>query len=388
MATTEHMATPEDDRRHAPGPSARPLWSESYWFPLYDPESEIGVVFRVGAYRKRGDANLYLIITHKGSIVHAVTEHRAALPPLDGDSFTVAGLRIDIEKPLERFRLRYAHGSTAFDLAWEAFSPAYKYPTPPSDEFPGHIEQGGRVTGTVMLGGTEYPFRGLGHRDHSWGGERDWTKFKRWTYLSGEFGTDAWFNAVRIDLGDQLDIRIGCMWDGKELLALQAIEIDRHVDVVSEGLDDGVHPSRVVAHVPVVEDARLEGRKRLHFLIGNIPDTNLHDRCVLECPPHRAGVTVLFVEIVVAQVGMSIDLKDAEARRSRDCCSHERRGDRMLAAERDQELLHVHHAAGRGFDLAHGFGNRRGGQIQFGRREHAVLVHISRHLLVPELDLG
>jgi len=226
MATTEHMATPEDDRRHAPGPSARPLWSESYWFPLYDPESEIGVVFRVGAYRKRGDANLYLIITHKGSIVHAVTEHRAALPPLDGDSFTVAGLRIDIEKPLERFRLRYAHGSTAFDLAWEAFSPAYKYPTPPSDEFPGHIEQGGRVTGTVMLGGTEYPFRGLGHRDHSWGGERDWTKFKRWTYLSGEFGTDAWFNAVRIDLGDQLDIRIGCMWDGKELLALQAIEIE------------------------------------------------------------------------------------------------------------------------------------------------------------------
>jgi len=226
MATTEHMATPEDDRRHAPGPSARPLWSESYWFPLYDPESEIGVVFRVGAYRKRGDANLYLIITHKGSIVHAVTEHRAALPPLDGDSFTVAGLRIDIEKPLERFRLRYAHGSTAFDLAWEAFSPAYKYPTPPSDEFPGHIEQGGRVTGTVMLGGTEYQFRGLGHRDHSWGGERDWTKFKRWTYLSGEFGTDAWFNAVRIDLGDQLDIRIGCMWDGKELLALQAIEIE------------------------------------------------------------------------------------------------------------------------------------------------------------------
>ena len=77
-----------------------------------------------------------------------------------------------------------------------------------------------------MLGGTEYPFRGLGHRDHSWGGERDWTKFKRWTYLSGEFGTDAWFNAVRIDLGDQLDIRIGCMWDGKELLALQAIEIE------------------------------------------------------------------------------------------------------------------------------------------------------------------
>ena len=227
MASTTHMATPEDDRRHAPGPTrAAAVERELLVSALRSGERDRRRVAGRRCTCKRGDANLYLFITHKGAIVHAVTEHRAALPPLDGDSFTVAGLRIDIEKPLERFRLRYAHGSTAFDLAWEAFSPAYKYPTPPSDEFPGHIEQGGRVTGTVMLGGTEYPFDGLGHRDHSWGGERDWTKFKRWTYLSGEFGTDAWFNAVRIDLGDQLDIRIGCMWDGKELLALQAIEIE------------------------------------------------------------------------------------------------------------------------------------------------------------------
>src|SRR5262249_676508 len=71
-----------------------------------------------------------------------------------------------------------------------------------------------------------HPFDGVGHRDHSWGGERDWAKFHRWTYLSGEFGADFWFNAVRIDLGDQLDIRIGCLWDGRELHALQQLEIE------------------------------------------------------------------------------------------------------------------------------------------------------------------
>ena len=226
MASTTHMASPEDDRRHRPGPTALPLWSESYWFPMYDPSSEIGVVLRAGMYMRRGDANLYLFVTHKGSIVHAVAEHRAAAPPLEGDAFEVAGLRLEIERPLERFRLRYAAGSTAFDLRWDAMSPAYKYPTPPSDEFPGHIEQGGRVTGTVTLGGVTHAFDGAGHRDHSWGGERDWAKFHRWTYLSGEIGNDFWFNAVRIDLGDQLDIRIGCLWDGRELLALQEIEID------------------------------------------------------------------------------------------------------------------------------------------------------------------
>ena len=172
-------------------------------------------------HMKRGDANLYLFVTHRGAIVHTVTEQRAAPPPLEGDSFTVAGLRVDIERPLERFRLRYAHGSTAFDLTWEGMSPTYKYPTPPSDEFPGHIEQGGRVTGTVTLGGVPMPFDGPGHRDHSWGGERDWAKFHRWTYLSGEFGGDFWFNAVRIHLGEQVDVRIGCLWDGRELLSLQ-----------------------------------------------------------------------------------------------------------------------------------------------------------------------
>jgi len=78
----------------------------------------------------------------------------------------------------------------------------------------------------VTLGGVSHPFDGVGHRDHSWGGERDWAKFHRWTYLSGEIGNDFWFNAVRIDLGDELDIRIGCLWDGRELLALQEIEID------------------------------------------------------------------------------------------------------------------------------------------------------------------
>jgi hypothetical protein len=225
MASTTHMATPEDDRRHTPGPNALPLWSESYWFPLYDPTSEIGVVLRAGMYMKRGDANLYLFITHRGQLVHTFVEHRAAPPAMEPDGFSVAGFRLEWEKPCERFRLRYTNGNAGFDLRWNAISPVYKYPHPEDDQFPGHIEQGGTVTGTVTLGGVAHEFNGVGHRDHSWGGERDWSKFHRWTYLSGEFES-FWFNAVRIDLGPQVDIRIGCLWDGNELLSLQQIEIE------------------------------------------------------------------------------------------------------------------------------------------------------------------
>src|SRR5205807_462901 len=81
------------------------------------------------------------------------------------------------------------------------------------------------VSGTLELAGVTYPIDCFGHRDHSWGGERDWSKFHRWNYLSGELGRDFWFNAVRIDFGPEVDVRIGCVWDGRELLALSGVEL-------------------------------------------------------------------------------------------------------------------------------------------------------------------
>ena len=156
------------------------------------------------------------------------TEHRAPRRRRStGDTFTVAGLRVDIEQPLERFRLRYDARPDRLRPALGGVEPGLQVPHPAERRVPGphragrardghgHARRRRRSRSTAS-----------GHRDHSWGGERDWAKFHRWTYLSGEFGTDFWFNAVRIDLGEQLDIRIGCLWDGHELLALQQLEIE------------------------------------------------------------------------------------------------------------------------------------------------------------------
>jgi hypothetical protein len=160
--------------------------------------------------------------------VHAAIDHRLPVPPLEDRRLAAGGVEIEWMEPLERFRLRYRAGPHGFDVEWRAVSPTYLYPRPPDtsfDDYPGHIEQGGTVRGTVTLAGVEHRVDCLGHRDHSWGGERDWSQFHRWSYLSGELGPDFWFNAVRIDLGPEADIRIGCLWDGKELLALPRIEL-------------------------------------------------------------------------------------------------------------------------------------------------------------------
>lgn len=229
MGSTTHMATPEDDERHVPGPTSLPLWNESYWFPIYDPRQEIGVVFRAGMYANQRTANSYLFITHHGAVVHTWTEHRAPLPPMEPRRVVVGNLVIDIEQPLERFRLRYANGSSGFDLLWDGYSPTYMYPRPPDvpfQQYPGHIEQSAVVKGTVTIGGTAYPIDCLGHRDHSWGGERDWSKFYGWDYLNGEFGRDFWFHAVRFEIAPGSNIFIACLWDGKELLEGSDVQLD------------------------------------------------------------------------------------------------------------------------------------------------------------------
>jgi hypothetical protein len=229
MPTTSHMASVADDERHVPGPDARPLWNESFWFTGYDPRTEIAVVFRAGANPLLGHANLYLFVAERGRVVHAISDHVLPLAPAAPRRLTYPnGLDVEWE-PRERFHLRYASGATGFDLVWTGLSPTYLYPHPPdvsSDLIPRHIEHTGTVAGTVTIGGTAHRFDGLGHRDHSWGGERDWEKLHRWEYLNGEFGRDLWFHAVRVKLADLDWIHLGCLWDGAAMHALDGIRID------------------------------------------------------------------------------------------------------------------------------------------------------------------
>src|SRR5947207_5511863 len=143
-----NLPTPADDRRHVHGPGALPLWNESFWFPFYDPQQEIGVVFRAGMYPMRKEGNLFLFITHHGAVVHALLDLRAPLPPVEDGRLGVHGLQLEWERPLERFRIRYRGGAHALDVAWEAISPPYVYPFPPdssAEQVPRHLEQGGSV---------------------------------------------------------------------------------------------------------------------------------------------------------------------------------------------------------------------------------------------------
>lgn len=229
MASKTHMATAEDDARHAPGPESKPLWNESYWFTFVEPRHDIGFAARFGMLPNMGYGNLYLLVSQGNQHLYGLIDQRAKLPDPDGP-LTMSGYTITVEKPRERFRLTFESESCAFDLVWESDLPTGMWPHPQVsiDQATRHIEHSGRVKGTLRVGAETFDIDCLAHRDHSFGGERNWNSFEYWDYLSGEF-EGFWFNAVRIRISPiPQEFHIGCLWDGEELHTVTNIEMDVH----------------------------------------------------------------------------------------------------------------------------------------------------------------
>ena len=221
MISSTDMIDPQDDRRHTPGPDSLPLWSESYWFPIYDPQARVGVVTRIGILPNQGRATLWMFISHEGRIVHNATNLDCPLPEGDIDDLRLGPVAYRCIEPLRKWRLTYDGGDYGMDLEWDAFCPVYQYPAPPGstvDQAARHIEQSARVRGTITVAGKPIAVNCLGHRDHSWGGERDWTKLCTWTYMSCEFDERLSLNAVQIWFAPEAQFKAGFFWDGSDVM--------------------------------------------------------------------------------------------------------------------------------------------------------------------------
>ncbi len=227
------MIDPADDRRHTPGPDSLPLWNESYWFPIYDPKSGVGVVTRIGILPNQNEANLWLFITRDGEVVHNATDLHCQIPQGDIDDLTLKNVSYQCLEPLRKWRLLYRGEDCGFDLTWQAICPVYQYPFPPgtsADQAPRHLEQSGRVSGTVAIGNRRYNLDCFGHRDHSWGGERDWSKMPTWSYVSCEFSETLSFNTVKISFAPESHFKVGFFWDGCDVMGVSDLDVDLETD--------------------------------------------------------------------------------------------------------------------------------------------------------------
>nr|WP_087573243.1 hypothetical protein [Sphingomonas sp. CDS-1] len=159
-----------DDLFHTP-PDDRFTWTETNWFGMmFIPEKRLqfdsyvwthpnmGVVYS-GFYASRGKV--------KDQLCAEYFDYRCWLPMPKGnlDDYSLEnGFSVKILKPLTTYQLDYVDKArdTELHVIWDGIMPPVPFPMGE------HLEQAGRVTGTLKLNGEVHEVDCISIRDHSW----------------------------------------------------------------------------------------------------------------------------------------------------------------------------------------------------------------------------
>ncbi len=174
------MIEANDDKRHQPDTDDQ-LWGESWYFNFYDPKNRVGMFTRMGLYPNKDVANMAVLVVADGREVYNRAWHNLPLPEGDIDTgISLGGVTYRANEMLKSYSLTFADELTPlnFNLCWEALMP-------PHNSMEGlqlnaatsfHLEQAGKISGTIKLRDTEWQIDGVGNRDHSIG-IRNWAAF-------------------------------------------------------------------------------------------------------------------------------------------------------------------------------------------------------------------
>jgi hypothetical protein len=171
--------TPEDDGFHVPA-NDDPWWSETTWFTFMVPDRRLSITVYPWIRANQGiyGGGVYAW-DHTGrfpwDVIHYDYEWNHPYPH-PGDLRDIEfpnGVRIQCLEPLRTYRIGYDHPNCTIDVVFDATVDAHALGSEGADDasgtFAGHIDQQGRVTGRVVLGGEELAIDCYASRDRSWG---------------------------------------------------------------------------------------------------------------------------------------------------------------------------------------------------------------------------
>jgi hypothetical protein len=219
---------------------SHPEWNESFYFNFYDRELDICGFMRIGLKPNRNEKSMFcFLMMPDGSLVGMKGQQGCESKALE-----VKGLSYEKVVPEKKWKLTFngaametKEGKTSpellsFDLDFESLNPVFDYrecvdakkvelSKSVASE---HLEQFGRISGELVLGGRSNSIHGLGERDHSWG-VREWTAPKMWIWLTCQFSERCAFNVTKLVVeGGEVDAGFFCA-NGKNYPLVKA-EID------------------------------------------------------------------------------------------------------------------------------------------------------------------
>jgi hypothetical protein len=201
-----------DEGRHQP--TDEPLWSESWYLDVVDPDRGVAAYVRLGLYPNLRTAWYWACVVGPDRPLVTVIDHEVPLPapdrheirteglwadytvetPLDHVSVGLEAFAVALDDPTEAYGdLRGDRVPLGFDLEWETDGGTFAYPGVTRYEVPC------RVHGEILLGDETIEVDAHGQRDHSWG-VRDWWSYG-WSWTSGRLDDGTRFHGVDVHLG-------------------------------------------------------------------------------------------------------------------------------------------------------------------------------------------
>ena len=239
-------------------------WSESYYFNCYDPQTDCGFYSRIGVRPNEGTIDVGLAIWVPGGGLAHLRWVREQREMVERD-LEVGPVHYQLIEPLQRWRItadgESTQGPVSMDVEFDALMPAIgadgqgrsgagSSAATGQTVGKGHLEQAGRWTGWIDIGGVRQTLgaSAMGNRDKSWGPRR-WGGPKMWRWFSINIDPATHFGGIRIGT-EAGDLHRGWVWQDGEHASIA------EWDVRTELEDDGV--THKVSHVTALDKA---GRK-------------------------------------------------------------------------------------------------------------------------------
>lgn len=207
-----------------------PYWNESVWFSISKPEERLhGFVqyyFRPNMGMLNGGPVLWDPSgTFVWNCLYYNWSHLQAAPP-GAEKFNMTArnsLAVKVLEPLTRYAIRYDKEGLTMDLIWQAIGPLHELRTGDAGQQKTakfHIEQPGRMSGTIRLDGRTIEIDCFSMRDTSYG-PRDYESLATGGYFWGIAANSA-FHAIAMGEGDEQRVIGGFIWKDGELSSLVA----------------------------------------------------------------------------------------------------------------------------------------------------------------------
>ena len=201
------------------GRSDSPYWNESVWFSMSIPERRIhGMIqyyFRPNMHMLNGGPVLWDPSGQfQWNCLYYNWSHLQAMPPVEGkfDMTARNSLTVKMLEPLKRYSIQYDKEGFALDLIWEAGGPCHQLITGDAGQTATagfHIEQPGRMKGTIRRHGEEFKVDCFSMRDTSYGA-REYESLASGGYFWG-IAEGSSFHTLCMTTGDGLGCEANCI---------------------------------------------------------------------------------------------------------------------------------------------------------------------------------